>query len=51
LTDARSPGRRIAQALLPVGDLPPGDYVVRAIVSVGGSPAGAATHPLRVTEP
>jgi VWFA-related protein len=51
LTDTRSPGRRIAQALLPVGDLPPGDYVARAIISVGGSPAGAATHPLRVTLP
>jgi VWFA-related protein len=49
LADTRSPGHRVAQALLPVGDLPPGDYFARAIVSVAGSPVGKAAHPLRLT--
>jgi hypothetical protein len=32
-----------------IGALPPGDYVVRAIVSVDGKPAGRATRTLRKT--
>jgi hypothetical protein len=32
-----------------IGALPPGDYVVRAIVTVDGKPAGRATRTLRKT--
>jgi hypothetical protein len=30
-----------------VGDLPPGDYLMRAIVSLDGTPVGMATRTLR----
>ena len=39
---------RTAQAIVHVGALPPGDYVVRASVLSDGAPVGIATHPFRV---
>jgi hypothetical protein len=31
--------------------LPPGDYVARAVVTVAGQPAAGATHAFRVRAP
>lgn len=39
--------RRIAIGALPIASLPPGEYVVRAIVSVDGRPVGRVTRTLR----
>ena len=39
--------RRIAVGALPIAALPPGEYVVRAIVSVDGRPVGRVTRTLR----
>ncbi len=41
-------GRTVAQAILPVSGLSPGDYVVRAAVTVDGKQVGAPTHPFRI---
>ncbi|HKC13291.1 MAG TPA: VWA domain-containing protein, partial [Vicinamibacteria bacterium] len=43
-----SPRRRPLQAVLDVGVLPPGDYIARASLSVGGHPALASLRPFRV---
>jgi VWFA-related protein len=40
-------GRRAATARLPIDRLPPGDYVVRAIVEAAGHPAGRVLRGLR----
>jgi VWFA-related protein len=40
LIETKSPSRRIGRASVPLADLPPGAYVARAIVSVGGKPVG-----------
>lgn len=40
--------RSVAQAVIPISGLAPGDYVVRAAVSVNGAAVGAPTHPFRV---
>ncbi|MFI5183619.1 MAG: tetratricopeptide repeat protein, partial [Vicinamibacteria bacterium] len=39
---------RAAQAGLAAGLLPPGSYVARAVVAVGGKPVAAVTRPFRV---
>jgi hypothetical protein len=39
--------RRIALAPLATGSLPPGDYLVRAIVSLNGRPAATVSRTLR----
>jgi len=39
--------RRLAIATLGIGSLPPGDYVVRAIVNIDGRPAGTVYRTLR----
>jgi predicted TPR repeat methyltransferase len=43
------PGRRIAEASVPIALLPPGTYVARAVVSAGGRKVGQVTRPFRVT--
>jgi VWFA-related protein len=45
---AATPGRRVVQALVPVADLPPGRYVVRATVSLAGRAIGTMTRPFRL---
>jgi VWFA-related protein len=42
-----APDRRLVLAAVPIGWLAPGDYVVRAIVSVDGRPVGRVTRTLR----
>lgn len=42
------PGRRIAQASLPVDGLPPGAYMARAVVSVAGEPLRRVSQPFRL---
>ncbi len=44
---AQGDDRRLALGALPIAALPPGDYVVRAIVSVDGRPVGRLTRTLR----
>jgi 5-enolpyruvylshikimate-3-phosphate synthase len=39
--------RRRATGVVPVGALKPGDYVVRAVVSLDGRPIGQLTRILR----
>lgn len=46
--DAPEGGRRVAQGGLPVGLLPPGDYVVRAVVSLDGKPVAGLVRPFRL---
>jgi hypothetical protein len=43
------PNRFQASAAVPIGALPPGDYVVRAIVGVEGQPMGRVVRVLRKT--
>lgn len=47
--ETKEPGRLAAQALLPVGLLPPGDYWARAVVSSGGRPA-IQSRPFRLIQ-
>ena len=44
---ASSPERRMIVGAVPIAALPPGDYVVRAIVSVDGRPVGRVLRTLR----
>jgi len=41
-------GRAVAQAIIPITGLGPGDYVVRAAVTVDGKQVGTPAHPFRV---
>jgi VWFA-related protein len=41
--------RRIAEAGLPIGLLPPGEYVARAVISVSGRQVGQVIRPFRVS--
>jgi len=43
--------RRVAEAGVPIALLPPGDYVARAVVMVGGKKVGQVARPFRVTRP
>lgn len=43
------PARQTAEARVPIALLPPGDYVARAVVMVGGARAGQVTRPFRVS--
>jgi tetratricopeptide (TPR) repeat protein len=43
--DAQAPSQRILQAAMDVRALPPGTYVARAVVSVGGKEAARVTAP------
>lgn len=40
--------RRAAEAGVPIGLLPPGEYVARAVISVGGRKVGQVTRPFRI---
>jgi hypothetical protein len=44
-----SADRRMVIGALPIAPLPPGDYTIRAIVSVDGRPVGRVTRTLRKT--
>ncbi|HET7697183.1 MAG TPA: VWA domain-containing protein [Vicinamibacterales bacterium] len=41
--------RRTAEAGVPIGLLPPGEYVVRAVISVSGRKVGQVVRPFRVS--
>ena len=41
-------GRNVAQAIIPISGLSPGDYVVRASVTVDGKTVGSPVHPFRI---
>jgi VWFA-related protein len=43
-----SPARRVAEGRIPIALLPPGEYVARAIVNIGGRKAGQVTRPFRI---
>ena len=43
------PSRSVATAVLPIQDLAPGDYVVRATITVAGHPSGRVLRTLRKT--
>ncbi len=47
---ASAPGRLAAQGAIPLAQLPPGDYVVRAVIARGGAPVGSAIHAFRVAD-
>jgi hypothetical protein len=47
ITGGASDDRHVALGGIPIGSLPPGDIVVRAIVSVDGKPVGRVTRTLR----
>jgi VWFA-related protein len=46
--DAPESGRRVAQAGLALGLLPPGDYLVRAVVSMDGKAVAGLVRPFRL---
>jgi VWFA-related protein len=46
---AAEPTRRAAEAGVPIGLLPPGAYVARAVVSVSGKKVGQVVRPFRIT--
>jgi VWFA-related protein len=48
---ADAPGRRTVEGAVPIGLLPPGDYVARAVVSLDGRKAATLTRPFRVSSP
>ncbi len=45
---AEAPNRRALEGSIPLALLPPGDYVVRAVVSTDGRKVGQVTRPFRV---
>jgi VWFA-related protein len=46
--DSKLPGRLTASARLPLGMVPPGEYLARATVSLAGSPLGHVWRPVRI---
>jgi VWFA-related protein len=44
---SQGPDRRVAAGALPISGLQPGDYVLRAVVSVDGRPVGRITRTIR----
>jgi hypothetical protein len=44
---SRDAGRFLAQGAIPIGALPPGDYVVRALVGIEGQPLGRVIRTIR----
>jgi VWFA-related protein len=46
--DAPEGGRRVAQAGLPLAIVPPGDYIVRAVVSLDGKAVAGLVRPFRL---
>lgn len=47
VTVTREPDLRRASGVVPIGALPSGDYVVRAVVSIAGRPIGQVSRTLR----
>jgi len=47
LTVTREPDLRRAAGVVPLGALPPGDYVVRGVISLNGAPVGQVSRTLR----
>jgi hypothetical protein len=47
VAETRSTDRRLATAAIPIGGLPPGDYVIRAVVSLPGQPSGRVVRTIR----
>ena len=45
-----NPNRRTAEAVVPIALLPPGDYVARALIRVGGQTTGQVNRPFRVSK-
>jgi VWFA-related protein len=45
---ASSPGRRVAEAEVPIALLPPGEYVARAVVTVAGRKVGQVSRSFRI---
>jgi tetratricopeptide (TPR) repeat protein len=45
---AEAPNRRALEGSIPLALLPPGDYVIRAVVSTDGRKVGQVTRPFRV---
>ena len=43
-----SPTRRIAEGVVPISLLPPGEYVARAVVTVAGQQIGQVSRPFRI---
>jgi VWFA-related protein len=43
-----SPNRRVIEGSIPIGLLPPGEYVARAVLSLDGKKIGQVTRPLRI---
>jgi VWFA-related protein len=43
-----APARRAAEGVVPIGLLPPGDYVARAVVTVAGQRVGQVSRPFRI---
>ena len=50
ITGEPSDDQHVALGGIPIGSLPPGDLVVRAVVSLDGVPVGAVTRTLRKAE-
>jgi hypothetical protein len=50
ITGQPSDDQHVALGGIPIGSLPPGDLVVRAVVSLDGVPVGAVTRTLRKAE-
>ena len=46
--NTRNPNARSAEAVVPVALLPPGDYIARAVINVGGRTTGQVNRPFRV---
>lgn len=47
VAETRSADRRLATAAIPIGGLPPGDYVIRAVVRMEGQPSGRVVRTIR----
>ena len=47
LEPSQDPGKFLAQGAIPIGALPPGDYVVRALVGLEGQPLGVVMRTMR----
>ena len=54
-TDARllaqpgdTAGRRTAEAVVPIALLPPGEYIARAVINIGGKRAGLVSRPFSI---
>jgi VWFA-related protein len=47
VAETRSRDRRIAAAAIPIGGMRPGDYVLRAVVSMQGHPSGRVVRTIR----